>query len=299
MDTTAKNFVLQLGSLIALYVSIGFLIALIFGVINLAYPDFSQYPWESDSASSSIRAAIASLVVFFPTFLVLTRIINKTRRTEGGSQHSALRWLVYLSLLVGGGVLLGDLVAVINNFLNGELTTRFFLKALTVLVVVGLAFIYYLRDVRGYWRDHEAESKKFGVAAAVLVLAALILGFMTTEAPSTVRERSIDERVISDLSLIQNGINDYYYAHNALPETLATAFPEQTYLPEAPTGREAYSYAKTGDTSYALCAQFGIASDESAKRAYPTWVHKAGHTCFDLIIPNNGKPLSTEPAYID
>jgi hypothetical protein len=37
--------------------------------------------------------------------------------------------LVYLSLLVGGGVLLGDLVAVILAFLNGEITTRFILKA--------------------------------------------------------------------------------------------------------------------------------------------------------------------------
>jgi hypothetical protein len=52
--------------------------------------------------------------------------------------------LVYLSLLVGGGVLLGDLVAIILAFLNGEITTRFILKAGVLLVVVGAAFLLLL-----------------------------------------------------------------------------------------------------------------------------------------------------------
>ncbi len=137
MENTAKNFALQLGALIALYVSIGALIMLLFSTINVIYPDLERYPWEVDSASSTIRGAIAALIVFFPAYLVLTRIVNKIRRAEDAAYSAFTKWLLYLSLLIGGGVLLGDLVTVINNFLNGELTLRFILKALSVFVVVG------------------------------------------------------------------------------------------------------------------------------------------------------------------
>ena len=44
--------------------------------------------------------------------------------------------------------LVGDLVALIFHFLQGELTTRFLLKVAVVLVLAGTAFAYYLRDLR-------------------------------------------------------------------------------------------------------------------------------------------------------
>jgi hypothetical protein len=116
MENTAKNFALQLGSLISLYVSIGALIALLFGIITLLYPDSAQYAWEGESARITIRTTIAILVVFFPTYITLTRIVNKIRRTESGTYLTLTKWLIYLSLLIGGGVLLGDLVTVLNSF---------------------------------------------------------------------------------------------------------------------------------------------------------------------------------------
>jgi len=151
MENTAKNFALQVGSLITLYVSIGALISLVFSIITVLYPDSAQYAWEYGSATATIRTTIAILVVFFPTYIILTRMVNTIRRTEVGTYLKLTKWLVYISLLIGGGVLLGDLVMVLTGFLNGELTIRFVLKALTVLVVVGSAFVYYLADVKGYW----------------------------------------------------------------------------------------------------------------------------------------------------
>ena len=112
METnTARNFALQLGSLIALYVSLSALIAVIFGVINITYPDQAEGYWAYDSAQQGIRFGIAMLLVFFPTYVVLTRTVNQIRRKETGTYLTLTKWLVYLSLLVGGGILLGDLVA--------------------------------------------------------------------------------------------------------------------------------------------------------------------------------------------
>jgi hypothetical protein len=295
MENTAKNFALQLGALIALYVSIGALVLLLFSVINVAYPDLDRFPWEAQSASSAIRGAIAALIVFFPAYLALTRIVNKSRRMESGAYTLFTKWLIYLSLVIGGGVLLGDLVTVINNFLNGELTTRFILKALSVFAVVGAAFAYYVFDARNYWQTHEKESKRFGYGVILLVVIALVLGFMNTESPAQVRERSIDDRVISDLEGMQTNIQNYYMVHNALPAEAEDAY-NGLPVPAAPKGRAAYSYEMMTDTTFKICGEFSTASPASSQAMYAwdpnaSWDHGAGAWCFERAA---GKPMMNQ-----
>ena len=122
---TAKHFVLQLGSLVSLYLSLTFLLVLLFGAINIIFPDAADYVWEVESAQSQIRIGIAMVIVFFPTYLLITRIVNQARRKEQNGAYLGLtKWLIYLSLLVGGLVLLIDLVVVIMTFLEGEISER-------------------------------------------------------------------------------------------------------------------------------------------------------------------------------
>jgi hypothetical protein len=87
MENNAKHFALQLGALITLYVSVGSLISLLFGVITIAFPDPTN-SWEYVGATDGIRFAIALLVVFFPAYIALTRIVNRERRGTG--VHSLL-----------------------------------------------------------------------------------------------------------------------------------------------------------------------------------------------------------------
>ena len=83
METnTARNFALQLGSLIALYVSLSALIMVVFGVIEVKYPDDATWYGVYDGAQTGIRFGIAMLVVFFPTYIVLTRIVNEIRQVQ-------------------------------------------------------------------------------------------------------------------------------------------------------------------------------------------------------------------------
>ncbi len=293
MENTAKNFALQLGSLIALYTSIGALVALLFGIINVAYPDAAEGSWAAEYASNSIRFSIAILVVFFPAYVILTRLVNTIRRSEHGTYLTLTKWLIYLSLVIGGGVLLGDLVAVINEFLNGELTTRFLLKALALLIIVGSAFIYYLLDARNYWQAHERESIRFGMGAGVVVIATLILGFFHTETPATIREQRIDEQQIADLQNIQGRIVEYYQVRKTLPTSIEAAFV-LTGLPEAPEDRASYDYNLKTPTSFELCASFDQASKESTYYGYgntydvilngDNWEHEAGTWCFERFM---------------
>jgi hypothetical protein len=306
MSETPRNFALQLGALAALYASLASLITLLFSVVTIALPDAAESYWQAESASESIRFAFASLIIFFPTYLALTRSVNTIRRrADDGAYLSLTRWLIYLSLFVGGAIILGDAVAVVYGFLNGELTLRFFLKALILATVVGSAFTYYLFDAKGYWQTHERQSINCGMVAMVVVIASLVLGFYFMESPSEVRERRIDDNQLNDLRDMQYRIQDYLVTEGALPATLEDAYTVGE-VPTAPESRSDYRYERTGD-GFQLCAEFGTASEReqypSAPPMKPTgseqpyienpdnWQHEAGEWCFTR---NVNTPQSTE-----
>jgi hypothetical protein len=94
---TAKHIVLKLGSLASLYLSLSFLLVLLFGLINLLFPEVADTVYAAESASSDVRLGIAMTIVFFPTYLLLTRMVKQTRRKGGkGSYLGLTKWLIYL-----------------------------------------------------------------------------------------------------------------------------------------------------------------------------------------------------------
>tara|TARA_B100000508_G_scaffold3170_1_gene2469 strand:- start:799 stop:1704 length:906 start_codon:yes stop_codon:yes gene_type:complete len=296
---TAKHFALQLGSLASLYISLSFLVVLLFGLINTLFPDATDSVWEAESAITSIRIGIAVTIVFFPTYLVLTRLVNKARRDSSQTAYLGLtKWLIYLSLLVGGAVLLGDLVTVIMMYLEGELTQRFLLKAFALLVVVGSAFYYYVQDAKGYWIKNENKSILFGAFASGVVLVSLVLGFMNAETPQQAREKRLDETQVSDLREIQWRIQDHLAAGGETPETLFEVYAGMT-IPTAPENRPPYEYVNT-ESGFMLCATFATESVEdrygynrpyyAPDTDYPTitnpddWYHPQGDYCFERTV---------------
>lgn len=297
-NNTAKNSVLQLSSIVTLYLSVSFLLTLLFGLINLSYPDAAEMAWQVESAGDSIRIGIAMTLVFFPTYLILTRVVNKARRKDPQAKYiNITKWLIYLSLLVAGLTLLIDLVIVIMTFLEGEITQRFILKALAVLVVVGAAFHYYLLDAKGYWLKNEQKSIMFAIGALVVVIASLALGFTKIETPSEVREQKLDARQISDLQNIQWQIQDHISLNGVVPATLE-GLDGKLAIVSAPEGRPTYTYAVT-ETGFNLCATFMTEShpDEFAfARVMPVdektktiinpdnWEHGEGEVCFERVV---------------
>ena len=60
------------------------------------------------------------------------------------------KWLIYFTLFAAALIIMGDVVALVNNLLSGELKTRFFLKVVSILFVTGSIFSYYFIDIRKY-----------------------------------------------------------------------------------------------------------------------------------------------------
>jgi len=296
----AKHFVLQLGSLASLYLSLSFLLVLLFGLINLAFTDATDNVYQIESYGNSVRLGIAMVLVFFPTYLTLTRLVNTSRRSGKDSSYLGLtKWLIYLSLLIGGGVLLGDLATVIMTFLEGEITTRFVLKALAVLLVVGAAFYYYLLDAKGYWLKREQRSITFAGITTIFVLLVMAFGLSHIKTPSEVREYKLDQTQISDLQQIQWQLQDYLVVNGTLPMSLESLYQAAgTELPSAPENRPAYTYGTTTD-GFELCATFAQASVPDDYMAVPVsggpgvkgqisnpdnWSHGPGEVCFKRVI---------------
>jgi hypothetical protein len=133
-----------------LYTSAYCLGSLVFDFINAAFPDPSQNLGEyRESVRDGMRWAVSTLIVAFPVFLYTSWLTGRAIRRDPFKRASKIRrWLTYLTLFIAATVLIGDVATLIYNLLGGELTVRFVLKVVTVAVIAGTAFVYYLRDLR-------------------------------------------------------------------------------------------------------------------------------------------------------
>tara|TARA_B100000315_G_scaffold259311_1_gene314859 strand:+ start:138 stop:827 length:690 start_codon:yes stop_codon:yes gene_type:complete len=214
------------------------------------------------------------------------------------------KWLLYITLFIAGATLVGDLIAIINTFLGGELTTRFLLKAFSIFVIIGSVFGYYFYDLRGRWEGSAKLSKTVGWIASLLLVATIVGGFFIIGTPESQRLAKFDQEKIRNLETIQIQIVNYWQEKEILPKELsALEDPLIGFIvPTDPETDEVYGYRTTGSLSFELCATFNLDS-----KKYPivkpvplrefgldsvNWEHEAGEHCFPRTIdPDRFPPL--------
>jgi len=300
--TGPKDFFLYLAQMVTLYVSAGSLLTLLFGIVNYTVVDPAAGSFYAGGYSGGMRFAIASLIIIFPLYLFLTYYSRKAIVAEPAKSGLWVRvWFIYITLFVTGATLVGDLVAVLNSFLGGELSMRFFCKVLAVFVVAGAVFGYYFYDLRRSRSGSTKVQKSLVWVSALVVLAALIGGFLVMGSPLSQRAYRLDEQRTGDLSQIQWQIIDYWQNKETLPVELGVLEDDLRgfNLPSDPVTGEPYSYNVTGELSFELCATFDNKNRDELKGrgAYPlydefssvfpggsTWEHEAGEVCFDRTI---------------
>jgi hypothetical protein len=145
---SAREAFLYLLLFTTLYIVAFNLGSLLFQFIDRAFPD----PASSSHVTmfrEAIRFSVSALIVALPVFLYLSRLTNRAVRDDPTKRASPVRrWLTYLTLFVAASVLIGNFTSLVYSFLGGELTVRFVLKVLTVGVIAGIVFWYYLADLR-------------------------------------------------------------------------------------------------------------------------------------------------------
>ena len=300
---TPKDFFLWAGAMISLYASAIAFIALVFDYINHAFPDTLQY-YSGDPYSSSMSYEMASLLVLFPVFYVLMRIIHNSILADASRGDVWVRrWALYLTLFIAGATIVGDLITLIMYFLNGDVTVRFLLKVLVILLVTGAGFLHFLADLRGYWEREPKKSRMVGWAAVALVVFTIGAGFFIVGTPWQARLYRLDDQKVSNLSEIQGQIVNYWQSKEKLPVALTDMQDSISgyIVPVDPQSGAAYRYEVTGKLSFKLCATFNaeaqeystavrsapmapVSADLTGKNTVDSWQHGAGEVCFERTI---------------
>lgn len=316
-----RDVFMYLLSVVTLVVSAIFFGMLLFQYINIYFPDIvNDYYFSPSNYFGAIRQALATLVVVFPVFFWVSWFLKKDIKEFPEKRELKIRkWLLYLTVFVAALVIIGDLVTLINTFLNGELTTRFVLKVISILFIAGSVFSYYFLELRTAKKESKPTRVLSWVVVAVVTIG-VVAGFFVVGSPASQRLIRLDDRRVSDLQTLQSQIINYWQAKEKLPSDLSELKNDISGFvpPVDPQTGNSYEYKKVSESpiTFELCAVFDlsaqagtngssnnqaipIAKPASVPAGYPepinNWQHDQGRYCFNRTIdpqlyPPIGKP---------
>ncbi|MEK7330185.1 MAG: DUF5671 domain-containing protein [Candidatus Eisenbacteria bacterium] len=154
----------------------------LFALIERWLPDPAQRASEWRRFGDWVRGATAGIIIAFPIYLLLSRVIGREVAREPEKRGSAIRkWLTYITLFIAALVIIGDLTVLVTRVLGGELAPRFLLKVLVVFLIAATVFGHYLGDLRREEQEAGAPMAATGPgarAAAGAVFVVMILGLV-------------------------------------------------------------------------------------------------------------------------
>lgn len=308
IKSTPKDVFLHLFNIVTFYLSVIGFITLYIQYINATFPDALNYFFTN--IANSVRWASSILFVAVPSFILSYWLLEKDLKKTPEKRNLKLRkWLIYFTLFISAITIIIDLMVFVYNFLDGELTVRFILKVLTVLIVAGAVFGFYMWELK---RENKKSQlpKILAVICVIVVLGSIIVGFFIVGTPMEQRNRRMDDQRIQDLQVIQGQIIEYWINKKTLPQNLDLLKSDITGFntPTNPDTKLPYIYQIKGELEFELCAEF-ITDDakypEFDAKDYPrsydyqqqNWRHGLGNTCFTRTIdPDLYKNVTPMPA---
>lgn len=287
--------------------------ALAFGFIDYAFAD-SLARQSASARGAGLRWAISALLVGYPIFLYLGWRLAAKRRRDAERRGSRVRaWLTYVTLIFAAGALIGDLVAVVYQFLSGGLGARFLAKAGVVGLISGAILVNFMRDAESAKAGPDWLGRLIAILSTLTVAALIAWAFSIASGPDTARARLADEQRLSDLGRLSRLIDCHYSYRGETPASLdvmGEALDAQVrdgpvapgcaeHVPADPETGASYGYSALGAGSYQLCAVFARGwpeadEDNSRRRAlarayetresrlYIDLPYGAGEACFTL-----------------
>jgi Domain of unknown function (DUF5671) len=328
---TPKFFFVSLGVLVSLIATVTSFLNLVFETLTKHFPDalnatytygYSTYSYES------MRTALATLIIVFPVFLLLSKFWTKIVKEGLGNTDAIIKkWMLYLVLFLASIVIITDLVTLVRYFVSGEITVRFILKVLVVFVTAGISGFHYYSELveNAFYKGHRTM---MATVATILVLFAITMSFVVMGSPFKQRSLRLDERRVQDLQTIQYQIINFWQMKEKLPTDLKELSSpiSGTSLPVDPEFEKGitYEYKSTGKLSFELCGTFAlpmpkgwqeygggrdimpmpaVMNGDVAVSSYPypgggvndSWDHQSGRTCFTRTIDKDIYPAYPKP----
>lgn len=288
----AFYYLLSLVALVNMAIAVGIVL---FQLINKNIKDILDISGGTYD-SGALKYSISAIIIAAPVYYIFMWLIHKSLLSGALDKDSAIRrWLTYFIMLVSSIVMLIWMISTINTFLNGDLSLKFILKALSIMLIAGSIFGYYFYDIR---RDDVTKKKNmvvlsFFYGSLVIVIASLIVSFFYVESPTQTRNRRYDEMILSRFSMIDSSIQTYYNINKKMPKDFAEIKSIDRYLSDEqmsdPATGKPLEYKVMSKDEYQLCATFKTSNknpDDQKNYPNPGWLHDAGYQCIkQKVIP--------------
>ncbi len=292
----------------ALYTALVSYLNLLFAYVNVKLPESLAY--TVTSSLNRIRLSTSILIVVWLLYLFTQWLIAKDLKNyKEQPERSGKKLLTYLTLLMATVTIAVDLITLIYNFYSGGFTTPFMIKVFSVLVVAAVVFEYHRWDLRQKFGVKTNARRNVAIAATVVLIASVVIGFFIVGSPTKQRNIRFDETRVQNLQEIQSQIISHWQLKGKLPAKLSdlTDSISGYQVPSDPETGVDYDYTKTGNTTFTLCATFKTdgTSQSSSYISKPvavdlpltqegSWTYKVGKSCYDRTIdPDIYKPADT------
>lgn len=300
--TGPRDVFMHLLGVIGLYVIVISFGALVFQLIDIAFPDVLRDVGRY--AKDGLRWPLSVLVIVFPLYAWLSSYLQKDLLKNPETRELKTRkWMLYFTLFISTIVIVSDLITLIYRFLEGDLTTSFILKVITVLLIACAVFLYYGWNLKKEIPASKHPKMKFFIYGVIVIVGVMIVtGFIVAGSPKTERMRRFDDQRVMNLQSIQNELVSYWRAKEVLPQSLDGLRDDiRGFIPPTdPETKGAYEYTKINNLSFELCATFKTSNKDEEitlkqsapvypERIFPpsdeeSFIHDIGRTCFERTI---------------
>ena len=166
---------------------------------------------------------------------------------------------------------------------------RFMLKVLTVFVICGAIFMYYLGSLRWERNDDLRKAKRrsliFGLGSFAVLAISFCTGLSVAGTPPAQRQIEADKRRVEDLRQLAREVYSWHnrlsnlHQTEALPLRLSDVVGAHDNRAADPQTKRPYEYVAGAGIRYQLCAVFASRNADQV----PTprfWRHEPGRSCF-------------------
>ncbi len=122
---------------------------LFYALIARAFPDKATRAYQYPSFTDTVATQLATIIIAFIAFVVVRAFLGQELKRRPEAALSAIRaWITYAALIIAAIFVLLDGIWFLTALLQGQLSIRFVLDSLVLLVLGGGVFAYYLAGLQ-------------------------------------------------------------------------------------------------------------------------------------------------------
>ena len=280
MENTSKVGYLYFGILITIFIFLISFLVTVFDIINFHIISPNDFWFQYISiVQNALPLSISFLAVSSIVLVYLNRFVRKGSISDVSSslKSFSVGAIIFVSVVVIAFTLAFSIYAL----LTGDLTTRFLLKVITLLIVFGTAITYYMLDRKNYWNKHSKRAVSMDIVFSIVMVVVIAYGVILIN-PPTISERNETIEKLMSITQISRENNRSYIDNSVIlsADSISNTHKER--------GIE-YTPSSSNPMEYQICVDLPYVLMGQEIKDYPYQMYQTtGRNCFDLSARDGG-----------